>query len=114
MAYSVNNPPVQIGSGALTTFGAASAPSAPKMWVYASADPIATVQGAGYIANGIQLGMAVNDIVHVMDTNLQRLYMAFVAAITPVAANNAATNTQYKGSGLGSVTLNSTTTASST
>lgn len=84
------------------------------MWVYASADAIATVQGAAYFSNGIQLGMQVNDIVHVVDTNLQRLYMTFVASLTPVAANNAATNTAYKGSGLGSASLNVTTTASST
>jgi hypothetical protein len=108
MAYNPNNPPVQIGAGGIT------AQSGPKLWVYASADPIATVQGGAYFANGIQLGMAVNDIVHVVDTNLQRLYMAFVASLTPVAANNAATNTQYKSSGLGSASLNTTTTASST
>jgi hypothetical protein len=102
MSYSTNNPPLQIGSGALTGFGSAEAPSAPKMWVYASADPIATVQGAAYFTNGV------------VDTNLQRLYMTFVASLTPVAANNAATNTQYKGSGTGSASLNVTTTASST
>jgi hypothetical protein len=110
MAYDIKNPPVQIGSGALTGFNSTEAPSAPKMWAYASADPIATVQGAAYFSNGIQLGMQVNDIVHVIDTNLQRVYMAFVIALTPVAA---ATNA-FKGAGVGSATLNSTTTANST
>jgi hypothetical protein len=114
MAYNPNNPPLQIGSGALTSFNSTEAPSAPKYWLYASADPIATVQGAAYFANGIQLGMQVNDPVDVIDTNLQRRYTCFVLAVTPVAANNAATNTAFKGSGLGSATLNSTTTASST
>ena len=110
MAYSPNNPPVQIGSGALTGFNSTEAPSAPKQWTYASADPIATVQGAAYFSNGIQLGMQVNDIVHVVDTNLQRLYMTFVASLTPIAA---ATNA-FKGAGQGSASLNTTTTASST
>ena len=105
--YSTSNPPCKIG-GQLTNFNSAEAPSAPTMWSYASADPIATVQGASYFSNGIQLGMQVNDIVHVIDTNLQRLYMCFVASLTPSATTNA-----FKGAGIGSATLNSTTTASS-
>lgn len=107
--YSTSNPPCKISS-TLTGFNSTEAPSAPAMWTYASADPIATVQGAAYFANGIQLGMQVNDLVFVIDTNLQRLYMCFVAALTPIAA---ATNA-FKGAGIGSATLNSTTTASST
>lgn len=103
--YSQNNPPCKIG-GPLTTFNSTEAPSAPQLWTYASADPIATVQGAGYFSNGIQLGMQVNDLVFVTDTNLQRVYMCFVASLTPAAA---ATNA-FKGAGLGSATLNSTTT----
>lgn len=110
MAYSPNNPPCMIGAGTLTGVNSTEAPSAPRLWAYASADPIATVQGAAYFSNGIQLGMQVNDIVHVIDTNLQRLYLTFVLALTPIAA---ATNA-YKGAGQGSATLNSTTTAGST
>jgi hypothetical protein len=101
MAYSTNNPPCQIG-GTLTSFNVTEAPSAPSVWTYASADPIATVQAAAYFSNGIQLGMKVNDLVFVIDTNLQRLYMCFVLALTPIAATNA-----FKGAGQGSATLNS-------
>jgi hypothetical protein len=53
--YNSNNPPVMIGAGALTGFGStAEAPAAPQLWVYASADPIAAVQGASYFSDGIQ------------------------------------------------------------
>jgi hypothetical protein len=76
------------------------------VWLYASEDPIATVQGAGYISNGIQLGLGIGDIVFVVDQNLVRAYMCLVVALTPVAA---ATNA-FQGAGLGSATLNSTTT----
>lgn len=55
MAYSVLTPPqilVQgIGNGA------------PSIWTYASADTLASIVTAGYITNGGQLGMRVNDLV---------------------------------------------------
>lgn len=55
MSYSTSNPPqlvVQgIGNGA------------PSIWTYQSADPIGTIDGAGYITNGGQLGMKLGDLV---------------------------------------------------
>jgi hypothetical protein len=104
MAYSISNPPVPIPDGALTGFGSSS--GGVRIWTYRSADPIATVQGAAYFSNGIQLGMAVGDVVIVVDTNLVRAYFCIVASVTPVAA---ATNA-FQGAGLGSATLNSVTT----
>jgi hypothetical protein len=77
----------------------------PKMWLYASADPIATVQGAGYFSDGIQRGLMVNDIVFVVDTNLVRVYLCIVVGTTPAPTTDA-----FGGVGVGSVTLNSTTT----
>lgn len=59
-----------------------------NIWRYASADPIATVEGAGYIANGGTLGMKVNDIVFVVDTNLGRMYPCFVSAVVAASNNN--------------------------
>jgi len=40
------------------------------MWVYRSADAIATVAAANYITDGIAKGMNVRDVVLVLDTNV--------------------------------------------
>lgn len=60
MAYSTANPPTlrhqDIGN------------KGPSQWVYSSADPIGTVNDAGYISNGAFLGMKVGDQVTVRDT----------------------------------------------
>ena len=61
MAYSTSNPPkllVQSLSG-----------SGPSIWSYASTDAAATVDDANYITNGGSLGMAVGDLVFVIDTD---------------------------------------------
>jgi hypothetical protein len=58
MVYSTSNPP------ALET----QAIAGPRKWRYTSADPIATVNTAGYITNGVALGMKVGDTVEVRDT----------------------------------------------
>ena len=61
MAYSTDNPPAlvfQVPSGGV------------KVWLYASADPHATVDASGYFTNGYALGMRANDQVIVVDTNL--------------------------------------------
>jgi hypothetical protein len=58
MAYSTSNPPrlyVQPVAGA-------------RIWLYESADAIATVNTSGYFANGDALGMKVGDTVFVRDT----------------------------------------------
>ena len=52
-----------------------------NIWRYASPDPIPTVEGAGYIANGGLLGMKPFDLVFVVDTNLGRMYPCFVSAV---------------------------------
>jgi hypothetical protein len=59
MAYSASNPPQRI---------AGSLGSGRSVWMYVSADPIATVDDSGYFANGGQLGMKVGDIVFVVNT----------------------------------------------
>lgn len=106
MAYAVSNPPVPVSSGPLAGFNAnepGAGKTIPKLWVYSSADPIATVQAAGYFTNGLTLGMRVGDIVHVIDNNLARMYPSFVTVVTPTAGAPAV-------AGTGSATINSTTT----
>lgn len=61
MAYATSNPPVlmtqALGGGA------------GKIWLYRSTDAAATVDAANYITNGGSLGMAVGDLVFVIDTD---------------------------------------------
>lgn len=106
MAYSTANPPVPVSIGPLAGFNAnepGGTYTTPKLWVYSSADPIATVQGAAYFSNGLTLGMRLGDIVFVIDNNLSKMYPSFVTAVTPTAGAPAV-------AGTGSATINSTTT----
>jgi hypothetical protein len=106
MAYATTNPPVKVSQGPLTTTNAnepGGTNTIPQIWVYSSADPIATVQGAGYFSNGLTLGMKVSDIVFVIDNNLLRFYPSFVTATTATAGAPTV-------AGTGSATINSTTT----
>lgn len=59
MSYSTSIPPVLM----VPAIGAK-----PQFWAYKSADDDATVNGAGYITNGVDLGMKVGDFVFVFDT----------------------------------------------
>ena len=72
MTYSTSNPPAKIaefigGQGAV--------------WLYRSADDDATVNGTDYVTNGSDLGMAVGDIVLVIDTTTPKGSFHFVSAI---------------------------------
>lgn len=87
MAYAVTNPPVKMSAGPLTDFGASNGGS--QLWLYKSADAIATVKGASYITNAASLGMQVNDPVLVVDTATPALSLAFVLSIN--ATTGAAT-----------------------
>lgn len=87
MAYAVTNPPVKMSAGPLTDFGASNAGS--QLWLYKSADAIATVKGAAYISNAASLGMQVNDPILVVDTTTPALSLAFVLSVN--AATGAAT-----------------------
>ncbi len=59
MAYATSNPPSLIASGVA---------GVGNLWHYSSTDATATVDGDGYISNGQDLGMKVNDSVIVVDT----------------------------------------------
>jgi hypothetical protein len=73
MAYSTSNPPALISQLVGGAF---------REWIYRSADPAATVDTAGYITNGGALGMRVNDLVKVVDTNLGIITMHKVATVS--------------------------------
>jgi hypothetical protein len=59
MAYSTSNPPVLITQG-IVGF---------RIWKYESVDAATLVRVSGYFTNGWKLGMRVNDIVFVTDTD---------------------------------------------
>jgi hypothetical protein len=59
MAYATSNPPVLITQG-IAGF---------RIWKYESVDAATLVRVSGYFTNGWQLGMRVNDIVFVTDTD---------------------------------------------
>jgi hypothetical protein len=54
----------------------------PKVFQYVSADPIATVTGAGYITNGGSYGMKVGDWVRFNDSNLNKMFGLLVSAMS--------------------------------
>ena len=77
MAYATTNPPKRIGG----TLGGNS------LWYYTSADDDATVNGASYFTDGVDLGMKVGDIVLGFDTATPGGYAMCVLTFTGSAAN---------------------------
>lgn len=80
MAYAVTNPPALIadkigGNG--------------SVWLYKSTDDDATTNGASYYTNGVTLGMAVGDIVLVIDTTTPKGSFHFVTSVSGAAATTA-------------------------
>lgn len=72
MAYSTSTPP-QLMSQAFTGM---------RLWVYSSADAIATVNTSGYFSNGAALGMTVGDTVIVRDTATPTTSLCTVIDVT--------------------------------
>lgn len=77
MAYATTNPPAKVvGSIGNRSF-----------WHYSSADDDATVNGAGYITNALELGMKVGDLVYVFDTATPKGSLHTLLTFTGSAAN---------------------------
>lgn len=72
MSYSTSNPPALLDQSI----------AGPRLWIYASADPIATVNTSGYFSNGDALGMKVGDTVIVRDTNVPTTSLCTVIDVT--------------------------------
>lgn len=68
MTYSTSNPPRPILS---VPYSDGTNDLSWTLWLYIDADPTATVDGNGYFTNGQSLGMKVNDMVLLIDTNLK-------------------------------------------
>jgi hypothetical protein len=80
MTYSTDNPPMLIAQGVGGTG---------KVWLYKDGDDDATVNGASYFSNGVTLGMAVGDIVLVIDTATPKGSFHYVASVSGTAATTA-------------------------
>lgn len=91
MAYSEANPPAlktqRVGAGMPVGSSNNGSVQAGATWYYTSVDTAVTVNGAGYITNGDDLGMKVGDIVEIFDTTTPALTFSWVDA---VAADGAA------------------------
>lgn len=83
MAYAVTNPPALMVAAIEGRHG---------MWSYRSIDDAATVRGANYFTNGLDLGMRVNDVVIHSDTDAgtQTTSQSTVTAVTASGATVAA------------------------
>lgn len=72
--YSTSNPPALCGQGIGNQI--------PARWTYSSVDAASVVQVAGYITNGDALGLKVNDIVDVTDSDTGLLTTHIVLTVT--------------------------------
>lgn len=73
MAYVTTNPPRLVSSSIDA--------SVPSLWMYSSADAVATVVAANYITNAKDLGMKVNDMIIVVDTATPKLSSCQVTVV---------------------------------
>ena len=80
MTYATTNPP------SLVTQRVADGPA---VWIYSSADVDSDVNAANYFSDGIALGMAVGDIVLVVDTTTPKVSFHGVASVSATAATTA-------------------------
>lgn len=87
MAYDKANPPVAMSMGPLAQFNTTESTSVGgKLWLYKSADVIATVEGANYFTNGKDLGIQPGDLVYILDTTTPHAYLTTVATVTASGA----------------------------
>jgi ribosomal protein S11 len=88
MAYVTSNPPKLIAQ--------ALGGGAGKLWQYRSTDAAATVDTANYFTNGGSLGMAVGDLVFVVNTtgNITTLHQVSATGDGTTDVNDLTTITQ--------------------
>lgn len=81
MAYSTSSPPALL----VSRVGG----SAPAIWSYSSVDPVATVRGATYITNALDLGMKAGDIVFSYESDQTAPALASVSVVGTVTSSGA-------------------------
>lgn len=63
------------------------------LWIYTSADAVATVVAQDYITDPVDQGMVVNDLVIIIDTATPLISIARVKTVSAVAATGALLST---------------------
>ena len=105
MAYSTSFPPALVAQRVRATYG--------SVWYYRSSDPFETVAGDDYFTNGVDLGMQVGDVVHVVSstTGINRtstvtaLSRGVTGSATVAGGTQALTATAAVNPGIGKLTL---------
>ena len=64
-----------------------------NLWMYTSADAVATVVAQDYITNPVDMGMAVNDLVIIVDTATPLISTARVKSVSSVSTTGALLST---------------------
>lgn len=85
MPYSTSNPPACVFQGIGNRI--------PARWVYSSTDASTVARVAGYFTNGDALGMKVNDIVEVTDSDTGLMTTHIVNSVTAGGAADLTDNT---------------------
>lgn len=88
MTYATSNPPRKF-----VAMGIDNSQAGVNLWIYTSADAVTTVVAQGYITNPVDLGMAVNDLVIIVDTATPLISIARVKTVSAVAATGALLST---------------------
>lgn len=82
MAYNTSNPPRKVLAG-----GIDNSQGGANVWMYTSADAVATVVAQGYITNPVSLGMAPNDLLIVVDTATPLISSSRVKTVSDTAGS---------------------------
>ena len=64
-----------------------------NLWMYTSADTVATVVAQDYITNPVDMGMAVNDLVIIVDTATPLISISRVSTVSSVSTTGALLST---------------------
>lgn len=97
MAYAIATGLRRLTAGPLTEFNSSSGVGG-SLWALATVDAIGTVQGAGYISDGVAKGLNIGDIVFVQIFGGGVITDTYICAVVSVNTTT------------GTATLNSTTT----
>jgi len=85
MAYSALNSPILMFCN-ISSVERTTTTSTTNMWYYNDADALATVQGAAYFTNAVELGMKVGDIMHVAVSGVLKTPTQYVSAVSATGA----------------------------
>lgn len=95
MAYSTSAPPVLVSGGGIGG-------TAPRTWTYTSTDAATVVDASGYLTNAGDLGIKVNDIILVTDSDASPVVMTTHRVVTVSSTAPGAADLSDLGATIGS------------